>query len=123
MLQDLRFAVRLLGRSRGYAAAAILTLALGIGANTAIFSIVDGAVLRPLPYPQADRLVMFALFNPARNRRITGMPPRDFLDWRDEQQVFDALVAEGGRRVRLLGGTEPEDLQVSRVTFGFFEAF
>src|SRR5262245_42342626 len=99
MLQDLRFAFRLLGRSRGYAAAAILTLALGIGANTAIFSIVDGAILRPLPYPHPDRLVMFGLHNASGSRRVTGMTPRDFLDWRDQQQVFDFLVGTGGRTV------------------------
>jgi hypothetical protein len=77
MWQDVKFAVRILRRSPGFALAAILTFALGIGANTAIFSIVDGAVLRPLPYDQPNRVVSIALHNPSTGRRTTGAMPRD----------------------------------------------
>jgi putative ABC transport system permease protein len=121
LTQDVRYALRQLRRSPGYALTAIVTLALGIGANTAIFSIVDAAVLRPLPYPHAERLVRFALSN--GTRRITGMRPVDFLDWRDQQQVFDQIAVTGGNSATMLGGGEPEDIDISRVTAGFFQTY
>jgi putative ABC transport system permease protein len=121
MLQDLRYAWRVLRRSPVFAAGAILTLALGIGANTAIFSIVDAAVLRPLPYDESDRIVSFEFRNPSQNRHSTGTNPRDFLDWRHGQQVFEQVATTGYRRSLLVGSGEPEEIGVSRVTAGYFE--
>jgi putative ABC transport system permease protein len=120
-VQDLTYALRLLRRSPGYALAAITTLALGIGANTAIFSIVDASVLRPLPYRNAGRLVTFALTNGPR--RSTGVAAIDFLDWRDQQDVFDQIAVTGGRSVTLRIGTEPEELRVTRASAGFFDVY
>jgi predicted permease len=90
--RDLRHACRSLRRSPAYAAAAILTLALGIGANTAIFSALDGVVLKPLPYPKPDRLVMVAQYNPML-KYPTYLSYPDFLDWRREQRSFEQIAA------------------------------
>jgi len=117
----MKFAVRMSRRSPGFALSAILTFALGIGANTAIFSIVDGAVLRPLPYDQPDRLVSIALNNPSTGKRTTGVMPRDFLDWRERQNVFEHVALSGGGLYTLLGSGEPEQVRIARVTAGYFE--
>ncbi len=119
--QDAGYALRMFRRSPGFALAAITTLALGIGATTAIFSIVDAAVLRPLPFEDPERLVTVSFRNPATGRRSTGMMPRDFLDWREHQEVFEHLSLTGGGRFTLLGAGEPEDVRVVRATEGFFE--
>jgi predicted permease len=121
--QDVRYAVRLLRRAPGFAAAAILTFALGIGATTAIFSIVDAAVLRPLPYPEPDRLVTVSLHNPTSGRRATAMMPRDFLDWRERAQPLEAIAATAGGAMTLLGTGEPEEVSIARVTADFFAVF
>src|SRR5262247_74756 len=102
-IQDLRFGARMLLKNPGFTLIAVLTLALGIGANTAIFSIVDAAVLRPLPYPDSDRIVTIALQNPTTGRRTTGAMPRDFLDWRTRKDIFDQVSLVGGGGFTLLG--------------------
>ena len=121
--QDVRYGARMLRRSPGFAAAAILTFALGIGANTAIFSIVDAAILRPLPYDEPHRLVTVTQHNPQTGRSSTGMMPRDFLDWRERTDLFEHLALTGGGAFTLLGAGEPEEIRVTRVTAGFFELF
>jgi putative ABC transport system permease protein len=121
MLQDVKYALRILRRSPGFALAAILTFALGIGANTAIFSIVDAAILRPLPYDEPDRLVTFTLHNPTTGRKTTGTTPRDFLDWRARQTVFEQVALTAGGLYTLLGAGEPEELRIARATAGYFE--
>jgi putative ABC transport system permease protein len=97
-------------------------LALGIGANTAIFSIVDAALLRPLPYPEPDELVMFSYVG-RDGRTSTGASPRAFLDWRERQQDFDGIAAVGGGRLVLLGDGEPEEITVTEVSSDFFGVF
>ena len=111
----------MLRRSPGFALAAILTFALGIGANTAIFSIVDAAILRPLPYDEPHRLVSVSQHNPQTGRDTTGMMARDFLDWRERTDLFEHLALTGGGAFTLTGHGDPEELRVSRVTQGFFE--
>ncbi len=121
--QDVRYAGRILRRSPGFAFAAIATFALGIGANTAIFSIVDAAVLKPLPYDEPDRLVTFSLQNPTTGRVSTGLMPIDFLDWRERTDLFEQMALAGGGSFTLLGTGEPEELRAARVTAGFFEMY
>ncbi len=121
MVHDLMYAFRTLRRSPGFAAAAVATFALGIGANTAIFSIVDATVLRPLPYDRPDRLVTFTLHDTVNGRTTTGVMPRDFLDWRDRHDVFERVGVSGGGLRTLLGSGEPEELRIVRYTAGYFE--
>src|ERR1043166_3039261 len=108
----------MLRKNPGFALAAILTLALGIGANTAIFSLVDSWVLRPLPYRDGNRLVSVL----TTTRRGTGSTaPADFLDWRGQEQVFESLCAYANRSYTLIrGGAEPERLDGAAVSADFF---
>src|SRR5712675_678056 len=107
-LQDLRYGGRSLRKSPGFTAVAVLTLALGIGANTAIFSVVNGVLLRPLPFPSADRLVMIREDNPEKEMiGMTASPP-NFLDWRAQSRSFTELAAYDRASDALTGAGEPE---------------
>src|SRR5260370_11331178 len=112
MGQDLRYAFRTLRASPGFTAVAILTLALGIGANTAIFSFVDGVLLKPLPYPEPDRIVR-VLEKPPRGER-NGISTLNFLDWQHDNTVFDFMAAQTGGRATLTGSREPSQLRGAR---------
>jgi putative ABC transport system permease protein len=93
MLNDLRYTLRTLRRSPGFAASAILALALGIGANTAVFSVVYSVLLKPLPYPEADRLVQLYETNRAQGIDRGALSPGTFLDWQVRSRVFDSMAA------------------------------
>src|SRR5438445_7149032 len=88
-MNDLRYALRQLLKNPGFAAVAVLTLALGIGANTAIFSVVNAVLLRPLPYPESERLVWLAERGPEWNGGSISWP--NFADWREQQAVFEHI--------------------------------
>jgi predicted permease len=90
LLQDARYAWRALGRNPAFAAVAILTLALGIGMNTAVFSVVNAVLLRPLPYPDADRLVWLAEYN--ERFKFEAVPEADYFDWKARAHAFEAMV-------------------------------
>jgi putative ABC transport system permease protein len=121
--QDLRYAARMLVGSPGFAITAILALALGIGANTAIFTVVNKVLLEPLPYPEPDRLVQLELSGPQGNGNITSIPK--FNVWRQQTQVFDAVAAydQGGPGVNLTGGDRPEQLHGIRASADYFRVF
>ena len=119
--QDLRYAARILWKSPGFALVALLTLALGIGANVAIFSFVDGLLLRPLPYPDADRIVR-VLEKPPQGLR-NGISTMNFLDWQRDNTVFDFMSAQTGGAVTLTGGAEPIQLRGARVSVNYFRVF
>src|SRR5580704_3798829 len=107
LLQDLRYGIRALAKNPGFTMVAVLTLALGIGANTAIFSVVDAVLLRPLPYPESGRL--FTVYqtlpqNPAQN---TGVSYPNYLDWVQQNPVFDSIAAVRGNSLALSGQGEP----------------
>jgi putative ABC transport system permease protein len=120
-LRDVRHSVRALRHSPGFTAVAILTLAIGIGANTAIFSFVDSMLLKPLPYPDADRIVR-VMEKPPRGER-NGISTLNFLDWQRDNTVFDFMSAQTGDAVTLTGGTEPVQLRGAQVSAGYFKAF
>src|SRR5258708_3439497 len=108
LAHDVRYALRTLRRSPGFAVVVILILALGIGANTAIFSLVNAVLLRPLPFPDADRLVMIW-----EDWTAIGFPrntpaPGNYLDWKKQNQVFEDMTAIRFRTLNLTGDGEPE---------------
>jgi len=121
--QDLRYGARLLARAPGFAAVAILTLALGIGANTAIFSVVNAVLLRPLPFYESDRLMQ--VWHTPPQASFPGIPvfavsPANFLDWRNQNQTFDGMSAYGFGRYTLTGTGHPESIRMVAATTGLF---
>ncbi|MBK7596934.1 MAG: ABC transporter permease [Gemmatimonadetes bacterium] len=109
--QDLTVAVRGLRRTPAFTVVALLTLALGIGANTAIFSVLRPVLLRPLPYPEADRLVQVWSDHRALGRQEPEwLTPPDFADWRDENKTFSAMAAYQGWGPDLTGTGDPRSL-------------
>ena len=104
-LQDLRYAARMLLKSPGFTLVAVLTLALGIGANTAIFSFIDAALLKPLPYGEPERILMVLEKPPGGGRN--GISTLNFLDWKNQNTVFEGMAAVTGRSMTMSGGNEP----------------
>ena len=119
-LRDVRYGLRLLRRSPGFAVAAVPTLTLAIGATTTIFSIVDAVLLQPPPFPDADRLVTLWQTDPDTGEPV-GVAPADFVDWRDRAKVFDHLAAIDRWSFDFTGAGEPEVLYGSLVTEDFFK--
>jgi len=119
---DLRYGARMLARSPGFAAVAVLALALGIGANTAMFSIIDGVLLHPLPYSEAGRLVMVTRHFARSNFPYGNLCLADYLDWRAGNRAFEDPAVYQGHRFDLTGTSEPEQLSGAAVTAGFFSA-
>ena len=120
LLQDLRYGVRVLVKNKGFAAVAVLTLALGIGANTAIFSVVNAAILRPLPYPDPPRLLV--LWGNVKRVRVErrGASYPDYRDWRDQSRSFDAMAAFDGAQFTLTGIDVPERIPGEYVSPSYF---
>ncbi len=116
-MNDLKFAFRQLLKNPGFTAVAVLTLALGIGANTAMFSAVDAVLLRPQPYPQSDRVVnVFERTAKGGRNSVSGA---SFIDWRDHQTQFEALAIYANDQVDLTGRAEPEKINALSVSSGF----
>jgi predicted permease len=122
-LQDVRYAFRALARNPGFTAVAVLTLALGIGATTTLFSVVNGVLLKPLPYPEPGRLVMLWEQMPSTNR-LFSVAPANFYDWREQSRSFDRMAAiDSYPDFILTGAGEPRRLAGAAVTADFFPLF
>src|ERR1051325_9861336 len=118
LMNDLTYAFRMLLKHPGVTAIAVLTLALGIGANTAIFSVVHAVLLNPLPYKEPDRLV--SLWENVPNHGRWRVAPANFFDWKKQNTVFQDVVAFGANTLTLTGDGEPEQLTGARVSAGYF---
>ncbi len=118
LMQDIRYAFRLLAKSPGFTAIAVLTLALGIGANTAIFSVVNGVLLRPLPFRDPSRLVLIA---EKSSFPVISTSYENYLDWRDQSHLLRiAWKPSRSGAITLTGAGEPERLNVRMTTAGLF---
>jgi putative ABC transport system permease protein len=120
--QDIKYGVRGFVKNPGFTLVAVLALALGIGTNTAIFSVVNGVLLRPLPYPGAERLVHFEGVNPDRGISGSHLSIPDFRDWQSQTDAFESLAAyvDSGGMTLTGDGAEPERVQSGVVTPSFF---
>lgn len=119
-LQDVRYGLRVLLKNPGFTAIAVLTLALGIGANTALFSVVNGVLLNPLPYPEPDRLV--AVYEKTADFEQSSITYPNFLDWQKESHSFSALGAARSEEYNMTGIGEPERLHGHMISANFLTA-
>src|SRR5260370_6448529 len=124
IFQDLRYALRQLRKSPGFTAVAVITLALGIGANTAIFSVVNGALLRPLAFREPDRLVHVWHTPPAKS--FPGMTKfavsaANYLDWQSQNQVFENMAIYTYSRFTRSGGEKPQHRDARALSSGVCE--
>jgi putative ABC transport system permease protein len=121
LLADLRYGLRALAKSPGFTAVALATLAIGIGANTAIFSFVDAVLLKPLPYDEPERIVRVLEKPPGGGRN--GISTLNYLDWKKQNTVFEYMAAQTGGSVTLTGIDEPVRLRGTRVSPDYFKIF
>jgi len=119
--QDTRFGARVLGRNPGFTLVAVLTLSLGIGANTAIFSVVYGVLLRPLPYQQGGQLVVLKQQAPLARNNNLNFSVKEIDDYRAQNRTLTDLAEHHSMSFTLFGGTEPERIQAAVVSANFFE--
>jgi putative ABC transport system permease protein len=123
LFSDLRLGLRILLRNPGFSATAILLLALGIGANTAIFSVVNAVLLRPLPYQDPSRIMQIWHVPPAKSfpgLSLFSVSPANYLDWKSQNHSFEEMAAYGGARFNVGGKERPEAIQAAPVAPGFF---
>src|SRR5437667_6716448 len=118
--QDVRYGLRLLGKNPGFTAIAVLTLALGIGANTALFSVVNGVLLNPLPFPNSDDLV--AVYSKTGTFQESSSSYPNFLDWQKDNHSFASLSAFRSDDYNMTGVGEPLRLHAHMISAEFFPA-
>jgi putative ABC transport system permease protein len=119
--QDLRYGVRMLIKSPGFTIIAVLTLSLGIGANTAIFSVVNAVLLRDLPFPESDRIVTLWENNTVDGLERDDVSPANFLDWRERQKSFEELAFANPYSLDYVADDEPVTFRAALVSRGFFD--
>src|SRR5262249_10888227 len=119
LTQDIRYSLRSLAKAPAFTAVAVLTLALGIGANSAIFSFVDGVLLKPLPYPEPDRLYLVWEKPPGGGNNVVSA--LNYLDWKAQSDVFESMAAITGGRMTLTGRGDPQQMRVGRMSASYFD--
>jgi putative ABC transport system permease protein len=119
--QDVRFGLRMLLKSPGFTALAVLALALGIGANTAIFSVAIAILQKPVSFLQLDRLVAISVVPPQASYEFQGVSPADYLDWKRQSQSFQSMTSMEGVELNLTGKGDPEKIHGNRIPANFFE--
>src|SRR5688572_27587868 len=119
-LQDLRYATRTLRRSAGVTAVIVVSLAIGIGANSAVFSVVSGLLLKPLPYPEPDRLAVLWLRSPGINIPQDWPSPGQYIDVRAENRSFEELSISRGRAATLMSATEAQRVEALETSSSLF---
>src|SRR5918995_5905998 len=122
LLRDVRYAVRMLLRNPGFTTIALLTFAVGIGVNAAVFSVFNGVLLRPLPYPDSDRITMIWMDNRRQGIKedITSYP--NYRDWKEQSTSYAHMAAVMNAAFNLTGADEPERLIGAQATANFFDA-
>src|SRR5215210_636265 len=121
--KDLRYALRTWRKNPGFTLIVLLTVALSVGATTAIFSVINGVLLKPLPYPEPDRVVILWSSNPGIGLPQFSVSPHDYVDWKQQARSFEAMGARRVATFNLTGdGGDPERIPAERVTDGFFQA-
>src|SRR6266436_1204999 len=120
LIQDVRYGLRMLRNRPGFTAVAVITLALGIGANTTIFNSVNAMLLRPFPFPNLDRIVTVWETAPKQDDNHLSPAPANFRDWSEQSTQFDQLAAVHGWDANLTGGSVAEHVEGSQVTANFF---
>src|SRR5271163_466183 len=120
LLQDLRFAVRMLWKHRLATLVSIVALALGIGANTAIFSVAEGFFIHPVPLPHPDRLAAISNLRPHEHIELGAVAPATYFDWVGRVQSFDELAAYEWDEINLTGVSAPQKVQAYAVSSNFF---
>jgi putative ABC transport system permease protein len=125
LMRDVRYGIRMLLRKPGFTFVAVFALALGIGANSAIFSVVNAVMLKPLPYLDPSRLVSAESLNSLNpQREVDGVSPADFWDWKDQTEAFEQLAClSGGGGFSLKDVDQPDVFNGARVSFNFFQTF
>ena len=123
LMQDVRAALRGFARNRGFALAVVLTMALGIGANSAIFSVVHGVLLRPLPYASGDDILILRQQRPLAGIQTQGFSPLEMADYRQQSKTLESIVEYHNMWFVLLGRGEPERLATGVVSWNYFDLF
>ena len=123
LFRDIRYGFRSLAKHPGFTAIAVITLALGIGANSAMFSTVNAVLLKPLRYPDSDRIVVLEGVNPAAGVTQSNMSIPDIVDWQKQNQVFEQLAGFATGGALLTSGDETERVLAAAVTADFFPLF
>jgi putative ABC transport system permease protein len=120
LFQDLRYGLRVLAKAPGFTAVAVLAIALGVAANTAIFSVINAVLLEPLPYREPGRLVSLWEMNRARDAHQNVLSPANLIDWKEQTDVFEDVAGFFDDRANLSGGGEPEEVIVTYATPNLF---
>src|SRR4030095_1838981 len=123
LFKDMRYGFRSLAKHPGFTAIAVFTLALGIGANSAMFSTVNAVLLKPLSYPESERIVVLEGINPAAGITQSNMSIPDIVDWQNQNQVFEQLAGFASGGTLLTSGDETERVRAAAVTADFFPLF